>query len=144
MSGFITIPNSNSFRLRRARLPASLLDANLPATADGEGLIGADLEIADGRVSMIAPSGSFEAATAIDLDDGQVWPAFADLHTHLDISHIWPRAPNRDGTIPGALEASEMNRQVQWPGDDIHRRIDFGLRCAYAHGVAAVRTHLDS
>jgi cytosine deaminase len=144
MAGFIPIPNDNTFRLRRARVPAALLRASLPGTPDGEGLIGADFEIADGLIARIVPAGTFESAGALDLDGGQVWPCFVDLHTHLDISHIWTRAPNRDGTIPGALEASEMNRQTQWPADDIRRRIDFGLRCAYAHGVAAVRTHLDS
>ena len=28
--------------------------------------------------------------------------------------------------------------------DDVERRMDFALRCAYAHGTAAIRTHLDS
>jgi cytosine deaminase len=31
-----------------------------------------------------------------------------------------------------------------WTYDDVYRRMSFGLRCAEAHGVSAIRTHLDS
>jgi cytosine deaminase len=31
-----------------------------------------------------------------------------------------------------------------WRYDDVYRRMAFGLRCAEAHGVSAIRTHLDS
>jgi cytosine deaminase len=32
-----------------------------------------------------------------------VFPAFVDMHTHLDKGHIWPRSPNPDGSFMGAL-----------------------------------------
>ncbi len=38
-----------------------------------------------------------------DLDGGLVLPCFVDIHTHLDKGHIWPRTPNPDGTLLGAL-----------------------------------------
>jgi len=30
------------------------------------------------------------------------------------------------------------------PGPDLVRSMTFGVRCAYAHGVSAIRTHLDT
>jgi cytosine deaminase len=44
----------------------------------------------------------------------------------------------------GALEVVLDDREVNWAADDVARRMDFSLRCAYAHGTAAIRTHLDS
>ena len=41
------------------------------------------------------------------------------------------------------LVGREADSLAQTAGD-IRKRMNFGLRCAYAHGVAAIRTHLDS
>jgi cytosine deaminase len=35
------------------------------------------------------------------------------------------------------------DRVGMWSAEDVGRRMDFSLRCAYAHGTAAIRTHLD-
>jgi Cytosine deaminase and related metal-dependent hydrolases len=72
-----------------------------------------------------------------------VLPAFVDLHTHLDKGHIWPRRQNPDGTWLGALMAVLADREANWAAADVERRMDFSLRCAHAHGTAAIRTHLD-
>jgi cytosine deaminase len=66
------------------------------------------------------------------------------MHTHLDKGHIWPRRQNPDGTWIGALNAVLDDRETNWAAEDVERRMDFALRCAYAHGTAAIRTHLDS
>ena len=79
----------------------------------------------------------------VDLDRAQVWPAFVDLHTHLDKGHILPRAPNPDGTVYGAVRTVAADRERRWSADDVRRRFEFGLRAAYAHGTCAIRTHLD-
>ena len=71
-------------------------------------------------------------------------PAFVDVHTHLDKGHIWPRKQNPDGSFMSALLAVAEDRERNWAADDVERRMDFALRCAYAHGTAAIRTHLDS
>jgi cytosine deaminase len=82
---------------------------------------------------------------AVNLAGRIVLPAFVDCHTHLDKGHIWPRMPNPDGTfMPARLTASEVDRMAFWTATDVRRRMDFGLRCAYAHGTRAIRTHLDS
>jgi cytosine/creatinine deaminase len=140
--GFVTIP-AGDVRLRRARVPNALLGTSVTAPTDADGLVDIDIDIRGGRIAALAPAGSF-AEGAVDLGFGQVWPCFADLHTHLDKGHIWPRAANPDGTFTGAFTTTSADREANWTAEDVRRRFEFGLRCAYAHGTAAVRTHLDS
>lgn len=124
-----------------------LANASVPHAAMGEAKSGAlsrfDLSIADGKITGIMAAGSASGANVIDLDGGIVLPAFVDLHTHLDKGHIWPRKANPDGTWLGALIAVGEDRQSHWSAADVEKRMDFSLRCAYAHGTAAIRTHLD-
>ncbi len=103
-----------------------------------------DFVIDDGLISAIEPSTGNGAEPAIDLDRGMIWPCFADLHTHLDKGYIWPRANDTDGTFFNNLAAVARDRDARWNAADIKARMDFGLRCAYAHGTHAVRTHIDS
>ena len=126
-----------------ARIPACLVDGGPLAIEDG--LVRVDLEIERGRIAGLHPHGTRPAPEdAVDHDGGQIWPCFIDCHTHLDKGHIWPRAENPDGTFDGALEAVQRDRTTTWSAGDVAARMDFGLRCAYAHGTAAIRTHLDS
>jgi cytosine/creatinine deaminase len=140
---FVSVP-AGDVRLRRGRVPKALLDAPPPGPIDADGLVEVDLELRGGRIASIAPAGSFAAAGAVDLDFGQVWPGFVDLHTHLDKGHIWPRAANPDGSFTGAFTTTSADRAANWTAEDVRRRFEFGLRCAHAHGAVAVRTHLDS
>jgi cytosine deaminase len=127
--------------LRHAQVPAALLD-HAPVPPDAEGLVRLDLRITDGRIAAIAPAGT--AQDGIDVDRGQVWPCFVDGHVHLDKTQTWPRQPNPDGTHPGAKNAVIADRGKYYTEADIEPRFEFGLRCALAHGTAAIRTHLDS
>ena len=127
----------------------TLTNARVPAAAMGrvgDGSVEAvDIEIVDGRIAAIRPTGSAPVTgPAHDMDKGLVLPAFVDIHTHLDKGHIWPRKANPDGTWLGALIAVGEDRVNNWAAADVERRFDFALRCAYAHGTAAIRTHLDS
>ncbi|MEM9269573.1 MAG: amidohydrolase family protein, partial [Pseudomonadota bacterium] len=81
---------------------------------------------------------------AIDMGGRMVLPAFVDMHTHLDKGHIWARSPNPDGTFLGALSTVGEDRVARWTAQDVRTRMEFALRCAYAHGTRAIRTHLDS
>lgn len=85
-----------------------------------------------------------DAETAIDMGGAMVLPCFTDMHTHLDKGHIWPRSPNPDGTFMGALTTVGADRVARWSASDVARRMEFSLRCAYAHGTRAIRTHLDA
>ncbi len=134
-------PDGSRFRLARARVPVCLADAPLKADADGLALV--DIEISDGKIASIAAA-SEPAAGAMNLAGRMVLPAFVDCHTHIDKGHIWPRMPNPDGTFPSALDAVARDRAARWSAKDVERRMDFALRSAYAHGTAALRTHIDS
>ncbi|HEX4041736.1 MAG TPA: cytosine deaminase, partial [Xanthobacteraceae bacterium] len=79
----------------------------------------------------------------VDVGGRQVWPTLVDLHAHLDKGHTVERSPNVDGTFHQARLAAAADRP-NWTVADLRRRMDFGLRCAYAHGVSAIRTHIDT
>ncbi len=133
--------------LRNATVPACLIDdAPAGAVADADGLARVDIALRDGRIEAIGAPGipRADGLAEVDLDAGMVLPCFADVHTHLDKGHIWPRTPNPDGTRPGAIGAVAADRTRSWSADDVRARMDFALRCAWAHGTAAIRTHLDS
>ncbi len=138
------IPESGQFVLSNARLHASLTPG-LAAAFDADGFALADIAVADRKISSIAAHRrSNTPVGAVDLGGRIVMPCFVDCHTHIDKGHIWPRKPNPDGTFMGALNATGADRVARWSAEDVARRMDFSLRCAYAHGTRALRTHLDS
>jgi len=146
MTRFFTLPDEISFRLRNATVPACLVDGLSPAIApDSDGLVSLDIEISGDRIDAILPGGTADGAkTSVDLDGSMVWSCFADLHTHIDKGHIWPRQRNPDGTRAGALSSTGADRAANWNADDLRARMNFSLESAYAHGTAALRTHIDS
>jgi cytosine/creatinine deaminase len=136
---------TDGLRITNARVPLCLLEDELADA--GEGLALVDIDIANGAIAGIAAAGTGtkpEDVGVIDQDGGQVWPGLVDLHTHLDKGHIWPRAENPDGTFAAALVAARADRTARWSTEDVRARFEFGLRCAFAHGTIAIRTHLDS
>lgn len=140
----IGLPASGAFTLANARLHSSLTPG-LQAPLDTEGFVPAYIDVADGRIKRIEPVRQGQtAANAVDLAGRIVLPCFVDCHTHIDKGHIWPRQPNPDGTFLGALEAADADREARWNAQDVARRMEFSLRCAYAHGTKALRTHIDS
>ncbi|RUM98738.1 cytosine deaminase [Pseudaminobacter arsenicus] len=140
----ISIPTSGSFKLANVRLHASLTPG-LSAPADADGFALADLDVTDGRIERIAAAARGEGrAGAVDLKGRIVLPCFVDCHTHIDKGHIWARSPNANGSFAGALAATDADREARWSASDVARRMEFSLRCAYAHGTKALRTHIDS
>ena len=132
------VPAEGAFTLRNATVPASVVGS------PGGAIQRLDIDIANGRIAGIRAAGASSPGPGADLDDGIVLPAFVDLHTHLDKGHIWPRRANPDGTWLSALMAVNEDRNRNWAAGDVERRMDFALRCAWAHGTAAIRTHLDA
>jgi cytosine deaminase len=133
--------------LRGARVPARLLAAPLDAPpGDVDGALLVDVLVDGERIAAIAPAGAAEAGDApvVALEGRQLWPTLVDMHTHLDKGHIVTRTQNPDGSFTGARESVVADRIAHWRYDDVHRRMEFALRCAYAHGVSAIRTHIDS
>ena len=132
--------------LSRAHVPACLLAGGTAQPEPGpDGLVLLDLTLAEGRIEAWRPHDPTAAGPdRIDLAGRMVWPCPVDMHTHLDKGHIWPRAQNPDGSFMGALDTVRSDRLAHWSVEDVAARMEFSLRCAYAHGTCAVRTHLDS
>jgi cytosine deaminase len=132
---FAAIPDSRAYRLRNCTVA--------PVFGGGGGA--ADVDIRDGRIAAIGPAAPPDPdLPSVDCRRGMVWPAFVDLHAHIDKAHIWGRAPNPDGSWLAALETVRADRLARWTAADVERRMDFSLRSAFAHGTRALRTHIDS
>ena len=128
---FLELPEAGSVTLANLNVPGYLLGHQAA-------LVSHDLTIADGTIT------DCPAGTVIDMKGAMAFPAFIDMHTHLDKGHIWPRQPNPDGTFEGALNAVRGDAGAFWSATDVRARMEFSLRCAHAHGTRAIRTHLDS
>ncbi|MDB5570404.1 MAG: cytosine deaminase [Hyphomicrobiales bacterium] len=138
------IPAEDEYVLSGARIPLALADG-LTLPVAGDGLLACDMLVEKGRLAAIAPPGAIGGARLnVDCDGGLVLPRLVDLHTHLDKGHIWSRQPNPDGTHWGARTSVMADREANWNAQDLRARMDFALRCAYAHGTGAIRTHIDS
>jgi cytosine deaminase len=144
VTGFFAPPDSARYALRRIHMPASLIAGPAPGPAGAHDMVLCDLVIEDGTVADVVLGGSLDAEMGPDLDRSMVLPGLVDSHTHLDKGHIAPRVSNLTGDVPGASAATKQDRTANWHAEDVRRRMEFGLRCAYAKGVVAIRTHLDS
>lgn len=149
------IPQTYHYWLTHAHVPDPLIvrsnqgrsrEWSRAAGADSDNLLRVDLEILNGTIASIATAGTLQTynAPSVDLGGGMVFPCFVDLHTHLDKGHTWDRAPNPDGTFNRALETIRRDAENHWQAEDVYRRMEFGLKCSYAHGTKAVRTHIDA
>jgi len=139
--------------LRRARVPAALLP---PALGSGpvdplDPAVLCDLRIAGDRIVGVDAAGPEDGRTpghdpaveTLDLGGELVFPGFVDAHVHLDKAHTWFRAPNRSGTFAEALK-NLADDKANWTAQDLRHRAEFSLRCAWAHGTRALRTHVDT
>ena len=119
--------------------PLTLENVTIPACLLGQpgDLVRTSLSITGDRITN-------QPGQPIDLRGAMLFPCFTDMHTHLDKGHIWPRAPNPDGTFMGALTTVGADRTANWTAEDVAARMEFALRAAYAHGTSAIRTHLDA
>lgn len=131
MTDFKILPETGPFRLDNITVPAPLLGQTGALVRHSLTIDGAHLS-------------ERKDVPVIDMGGAIVLPCFIDMHTHLDKGHIWPRSPNPDGSFMGALTTVGADREASWTAEDVRARMDFALRCAYAHGTRAIRTHIDS
>jgi cytosine/creatinine deaminase len=167
MPPFLDVPAASHYWLCNGRIPRSLLAKSAleipwiaqttPSHQPNETLLAVDIEIKAGQIVALQPAitSDFsitqpsekpterENIPAVDLRNGLIWPCFVDMHTHLDKGHIWPRQPNPTGTFATAITAVQQDSAL-WQAEDVYRRMEFGLKCSYAHGTQAIRTHLDA
>ena len=138
--------NEKYYWLRNAHVPSCLCDLNdIQQTTEGLCLV--DLKIVRGKIEQVIAANQTKTDREIlniDLAKKIVLPSSIDVHTHLDKGHIWERSPNTDGTFDMALNKAIADSEKYWESEDVYRRMEFGLKCSYAHGTQAIRTHIDS
>ncbi|MBE9080109.1 cytosine deaminase [Romeria aff. gracilis LEGE 07310] len=155
MNSFIQLPARPNYWLCNARIPLALLADDAPTRSPisrfqtghyCEDLVAVDVQIEAGQIRQLRPASAARPAenSQVDLGGGLIWPCFVDMHTHLDKGHIWSRTPNPNGTFDSALETVQKDREQRWQAADVYRRMVFGLKCSYAHGTQAIRTHIDA
>jgi cytosine/creatinine deaminase len=139
------LPAAQRYALRQARVLGRMLPKPVPAL-DFDGFAIVDILVDEGAIAKIVPSGAddFGEAPELAMSGRIVLPLFVDVHTHLDKGHIWRRKRNPVGDFPSALAATVEDRSANWNAADVAARMEFSLRCAYAHGTTAIRTHIDS
>jgi cytosine deaminase len=138
------IPTSDRYWLVNARVPVSLLEGRTFVPETEEGLCSVSLEIGYGKIKEIRAEKAIDSdLPTLDLQKSIIFPCFIDSHAHLDKGHIWQRSPNRDGTFETALALARQDSR-KWCPEDVYRRMEFGIKCGYAHGSAAIRTHIDA
>jgi cytosine deaminase len=136
-------PSAGRYWLVNARVPACVL-GEAPGPLDADGVANVDILIEGGKIARVEGSGGDrDGVECVDLGGRQVWPTLIDIHTHLDKGHTVERSPNIDGTFHNARLGAIADRP-NWTEADLARRMNFGLRCAYAYGVSAIRTHIDT
>ncbi len=111
-----------------------------------------DVDIADGRVIAVTPSGEGPApggasdsgppATELDLDGYLLLPAPAEPHAHLDKALTADVFANPTGDLLGAIEVWRSNRP-DLTVEEIADRAERAARINLAHGITAIRTHID-
>jgi cytosine/creatinine deaminase len=139
------LPAARPYVLKQARVLArSLPEPMGPLDCDGFAMV--DILVDEGAIAKIVPTGvvDFGEAPEVAMSGRIVLPLFVDVHTHLDKGHIWRRKRNPIGDFAGALAANVEDRAANWTAADVAARMQFSLRCAYAHGTTAIRTHIDS
>ena len=140
------IASTNEFYwLLNAHVPSCLINLdNVKQTREGLCLV--DLKINRGQIERVVAARLKVDSDLPQLDLAKkiILPCPIDVHTHLDKGHIWERSPNTDGTFDMALKKAIADSEQYWQSEDVYRRMEFGLKCSYAHGTQAIRTHIDS
>ena len=109
-----------------------------------------DVELRDGRVAHIRPTHSMRDAGANSIPAGPnhkpplgtLLPCFADLHVHLDKTHVINEVGAAEGDLTQAITRMATHRD-RWTGAELRGRMQRALLEAHAMGSRAMRTHLD-
>jgi cytosine deaminase len=142
----VAIPNSALFWLRKARVPAVFLRDRFEGPRDHDGSALVDLEIKQGRIATITPAADSRADNLplVDAAGRHLWPTLIDIHTHIDKSQVISRTGSLSVSFGNARDAINADRTKHWSRADIRARMEYSIRCAYVHGVSALRSHIDS
>jgi cytosine deaminase len=102
-----------------------------------------DIAVRGDRIARIAPAIPDRGAVEIDAAGRLVTPGLVEPHLHLDavLTEGEPRH-NRSGSLFEGIEIWG-ERVPSLTAEDIKRRADTALRWLLAHGVTALRAHVD-
>jgi len=95
-----------------------------------------DVELEGSLVSSVHAS---DTPSAIS---GMLLPALADLHVHIDKTHVVDETGACDGDLFKAIDLMASHR-ARWTAASIAPRMQLALTEAHACGTRALRTHLD-
>lgn len=104
----------------------------------------ADIALTGDTIEAVLPAGTPHSNEdpALDLTGYVLLPAFAEPHAHLDKTYTADRVGSLDGTLPGAIAAWRSYRRML-DVDEIAARARTAALRSLAHGVTAIRTHID-
>jgi cytosine/creatinine deaminase len=115
-----------------------LASVNLPDA----GLV--DIDIADQRITAIAPAGCSPAVIdTYNLEGYLIAPGLVEPHAHLDKAFLADRIQNPAGDLLGAIRGLEEVRETI-TFDDIVERAVLAAQLMSRNGVTSVRTHADT
>lgn len=100
-----------------------------------------DIAIGDGLIAAVGSTLPQRAAQEWDLGGRVALPGLIDAHTHLDKSYL--AAANQSGTLMEAIEVWRRVKQNR-SAADFERSARRALKTAIAHGVTAMRSHVDT
>ncbi|HJV86134.1 MAG TPA: amidohydrolase family protein [Noviherbaspirillum sp.] len=108
-----------------------------------DGARGIDIAIANGRIAAVGPALPAQAAQEIDAGGDLVTPPFVDAHFHMDatLSHGLPRV-NRSGTLLEGIALWGELKPMLTQEALVERALHY-CDWAIAHGLLAIRTHVD-
>ncbi|MBL8382548.1 MAG: amidohydrolase family protein [Burkholderiales bacterium] len=104
-----------------------------------------DLLARDGRLAAIGPAGTLPlppGARVLDARGGLVVPCFADIHTHIDKTHVVAETGAAAGDLFAAIGRMAAHRAT-WTADQVASRMERALGEAWSWGTRMLRTHLD-
>ncbi len=130
-------------------LPTNAPPTNAPPTnalltnallADGRTV---DITIEDGRIAAVAKSSAAHSANDdTNLDGWLLLPSMGEPHAHLDKALTADLVPNPAGDLRGAIDSWIENSHKITP-DETHVRARAALDRLIAHGITAVRSHVN-
>lgn len=105
-----------------------------------------DVHTSDGFIKAVEPAGS-DTGGAAKVDDLATWlllPAMVEPHAHLDKALTAEAVPNPTGDLAGAIRAwTKASRAGQFNHGDTVERAAKAMELLVAHGVTAVRSHIN-
>ncbi|MBI2368692.1 MAG: amidohydrolase family protein [Deltaproteobacteria bacterium] len=101
-----------------------------------------DLAIDQGRIVAVGEALPHQGRQELRLEGRVVLPGFVDLHMHLDKALTARDSPNPEGTLRGAIAASDRLKPAATKADLIARATRV-VEMAIRAGTCALRTHTD-